>query len=108
MFQVSQKGARKWLEGEAIPRTHRLETMARRIGVRGEWLLTGQGPMKPDGDLQIPAVAERRSKYRAIDSRLENLIQRLKDAAADGHLTESDIAELEGALLYLVGRRTRR
>lgn len=43
MFGVSQKGARKWLEGEAIPDTKRLPEIARKLGVQGEWLLTGQG-----------------------------------------------------------------
>lgn len=62
MFGVSQKGARKWLEGEAIPNTKRLPEIARKLGVRGEWLLTGQGPMRtaPPGPevLTSPPTAE--------------------------------------------------
>lgn len=46
MFGVSQKGARKWLEGEAIPNTKRIAQIAARLEVAGEWLLTGQGEMR--------------------------------------------------------------
>jgi transcriptional regulator with XRE-family HTH domain len=40
-FGVSQKGARKWLEGEAIPETKRLPQIAADLGVSVEWLLMG-------------------------------------------------------------------
>ena len=40
---VSQKGARKWLEGEAIPETGRLIEIAKRFNVAFEWLATGRG-----------------------------------------------------------------
>jgi transcriptional regulator with XRE-family HTH domain len=45
MFHVSQKGARKWLVGEAMPSMARLTEMARDLGLSAEWLLTGLGPM---------------------------------------------------------------
>lgn len=44
-FGVSVETARKWLVGESIPATKRIPLIAERLGVRGEWLLTGQGPM---------------------------------------------------------------
>lgn len=44
-FGVSQKGARKWLEGEAIPRHATLVSMADRFGVNANWLEYGDGPM---------------------------------------------------------------
>lgn len=46
MFNVSGETARKWLAGESIPDTKRIPQIAKRLGVRGEWLLTGQGPMR--------------------------------------------------------------
>ena len=55
MFGVSQKGARKWLEGEAIPDTKRIPEIAKKLGVRGEWLLTGMGSMTVDYRTQKPA-----------------------------------------------------
>lgn len=47
-FNVSQKGARKWVEGEAIPATNRLIVIASDLGVNVEWLLSGHGSMRPD------------------------------------------------------------
>jgi len=41
-FSVSDKGAGKWLNGEAIPETHRIAAIALWLGVSGEWLLTGK------------------------------------------------------------------
>ncbi|MBR8435237.1 helix-turn-helix transcriptional regulator [Burkholderia cenocepacia] len=43
-WAVSQKGARKWLEGEAIPESTRLIAMAREYKVSFEWLATGRDP----------------------------------------------------------------
>lgn len=43
IFKVSTKGARKWLEGEAIPKTTRINEMANHFGVTTEWLLSGKG-----------------------------------------------------------------
>ncbi|MFO1351882.1 MAG: S24 family peptidase [Gammaproteobacteria bacterium] len=43
MFGVSQKGARKWLEGIGYPTTHRAREIAKRLGVRYEWLMSGIG-----------------------------------------------------------------
>ena len=42
-FDVSQKGARKWLEAESIPEMKRLPAIASVLGVTVEWLLSGQG-----------------------------------------------------------------
>lgn len=58
MFHVSQKGARKWLEGESIPDTKRIPDIARRLKVTGEWLLTGMGSIKDESasfSVKLPA-----------------------------------------------------
>jgi transcriptional regulator with XRE-family HTH domain len=44
LFGVSQEAARKWLEGECFPDTKRVPAMARRLGVKAEWLLAGDDP----------------------------------------------------------------
>jgi hypothetical protein len=44
MFEVSQKGARKWLEGEGFPTVDICIAIATRTGVHYEWLMTGRGP----------------------------------------------------------------
>lgn len=53
MFNVSQKGARKWLEGESIPKTSRAVEIANRLGVNFQWLMSGQGEMTPSPDMVI-------------------------------------------------------
>lgn len=42
-FGVTQKGARKWLEAEAIPRRNKIMEMARRFKVNTVWLEYGEG-----------------------------------------------------------------
>jgi hypothetical protein len=43
-MRVSQRGARKWLSGEALPENFRLLDMTEWLHVRFEWLATGHGP----------------------------------------------------------------
>lgn len=43
LFGVSQKGARKWLEGEAMPATWRMSEFASKLNCSGEWLFSGRG-----------------------------------------------------------------
>lgn len=40
-FEVSDKGAGKWLKGEAIPETSKLPLLASFLGVSTEWLMNG-------------------------------------------------------------------
>lgn len=56
MFGVTQKGARKWLEGEAIPAFETLTAIARKFeatGVTAEWLLTGNKDYTPAHRLEV-------------------------------------------------------
>lgn len=43
LFEVSQKGARKWLEGEGYPTLEKAKEIATWGNVQVEWLLTGRG-----------------------------------------------------------------
>lgn len=43
-FGVSQKGARKWLEGEGFPSIEKMIKIAKWGDVAFEWLATGRGP----------------------------------------------------------------
>jgi phage repressor protein C with HTH and peptisase S24 domain len=57
MFGVTQKGARKWLEAEAIPETKRLPQIAAKLAVSVEWLLTGRPPRDYiDGEVITPRL----------------------------------------------------
>lgn len=49
MFGVTQKGARKWLEGEGMPTLEKSIEIAKRLGVAIEWLLTGRGARRVEG-----------------------------------------------------------
>lgn len=46
IFHVNQKGARKWLEGEAIPTMMKCIEMAKKFDVHFEWFMTGRGPKR--------------------------------------------------------------
>lgn len=75
-FQVSQKGARKWLEAEGWPTVERGVAIAKWGGVSFEWLMTGRGSKRPTG-LQMSPQVER--MLRAM----ERLPDYLKDAAIE-------------------------
>lgn len=54
-FGVSQKGARKWLEAEAMPQTQKTIEMAKWANVSLEWLMSGRGRKQLD-DPARPAI----------------------------------------------------
>jgi hypothetical protein len=60
---VSQKGARKWLEAEALPGMENLAALAVFCRVGSEWLLTGRGQREivqpPSQDPEIAQWAQR-------------------------------------------------
>jgi DNA-binding XRE family transcriptional regulator len=45
-FGVSQKAARKWLEGESLPTLEKCISMARNFDVCFEWFMTERGPKR--------------------------------------------------------------
>lgn len=47
LFHVSQKAARKWLEGEGFPTVPTGVEIATWGGVSYDWLMTGRGPKRP-------------------------------------------------------------
>jgi phage repressor protein C with HTH and peptisase S24 domain len=50
MFKVSQKGARKWLEGKGMPATSRCNIISKKLKVNADWLFWGHGPKNGDVD----------------------------------------------------------
>ncbi len=66
IFGVSQKGARKWLEGESIPKFTRLQEIALHFGLRVEWLASGEPPMyRPGGSKENLSTSHKdTSAYR--------------------------------------------
>lgn len=47
-LKVSQESARKWLEGESIPRKAKIQQMAQKWSCRASWLEYGELPSKND------------------------------------------------------------
>lgn len=45
-FNISDKGAGKWLNGDAIPETSKIPLIAQFLNVNSEWLLSGSGGME--------------------------------------------------------------
>lgn len=89
MFRVSQKGARKWLEGEAIPNTKRLPEIAIRLETTTEWLLTGRNPASPpSATLGGPPLDAMMTK---ITPRSREALKRIAKAADDGLLSDPDM-----------------
>ncbi|WP_235953673.1 helix-turn-helix transcriptional regulator [Acinetobacter terrae] len=56
-FEVSDKGAGKWLKGEAIPETSKLPLLASFLGVSTEWLMSGVGSPSGSGGIHIAPIA---------------------------------------------------
>lgn len=74
-FNVSQKGARKWLEGEgycAIPMGKRIAAWA---GVHFDWLMTGTLPKRPGDPAPPPQPAA--SPLLAASPRAARIFERL-------------------------------
>lgn len=67
-YGVSQKGARKWLEGEAIPEFTRLAQIAIDFSVSIEWLALGRGA---------------KNAPRVFDHQIENVITILLQLGPD-------------------------
>ena len=99
MFGVSQKGARKWLEGEAMPSTTRLPEIARRLHTTTEYLLTGN---PPGPDPAIGEVMEEAGEYAsgpAGDEAFRAVVQALASLYRRDPLEGRRVAEALQVLL---------
>lgn len=91
-FGISQKGARKWLEGESFPEIDKGIALAKMTGVRFEWLYTGNLPKrehypKPEAQnhgMERTHVDTEDAEHLALAARLKEAIcaaQSLADIA---------------------------
>ena len=48
LFGVTQKGARRWLEASSLPRAGTQSKIAKKLGVRVEWLMFNLGPKRAE------------------------------------------------------------
>jgi len=52
-FGVSDKGAGKWLNGEAIPETSKIPVLAQFLKTNAEWLLSGSSSNELDNNINL-------------------------------------------------------
>lgn len=53
-FEISEKGVKKWLDGDSRPEQDKIAAICAITGCNGEWLLTGIGQMKhPSADQDV-------------------------------------------------------
>lgn len=69
-FEVSDKGAGKWLKGEAIPETSKLPLLASFLGVSTEWLMNGSGPTANNGGIKIAPIEFRSGEAKSTNVRI--------------------------------------
>lgn len=69
-FEVSDKGAGKWLKGEAIPETSKLPLLASFLGVSTEWLMNGSGPATNNGGIRIVPIEFRSGETKPTNVRI--------------------------------------
>lgn len=89
LFGVSQKGARKWLEGEAMPETSRMPKFTAIFDCNIDWLLAGRGA-KRDTYSQAPALTPRQ---RAL------IYESLTEAQQEEFFTDQKLPLAEAAKL---------
>lgn len=95
MFGVSQKGARKWLEGESIPATRRLPSIAKELRVRTEWLLSGNGPKHEESKVLEPSgIYATFENSESLQNMLDALRVRLSQLSDDDRRDVMNIVSL--------------
>ena len=64
LFGVSAQAVRKWAEGQSMPSTARMPSVAATLGVRRAWLQDGEEPVK----VSKAHVAESKAGYGSGDT----------------------------------------
>lgn len=95
LFDVSPRGAAKWLEGESYPAVNKCSEIAKWSGVCFEWLMTGRGPKRFDEIYPTRAIAHVAEVMQAMapaaQSKAAQMVDLLaqpaagNDAGADMH-----------------------
>lgn len=81
---VSPQNVRKWLSGEALPEMRKIPELAKRLGVRLEWLIGGSGDMqRDDKTLWIPVISWT-DISRWLDPAFRNDVKRLDELPFSG------------------------
>ena len=82
---VSQQNVRKWLSGEALPEMRKIPELAKRLGVRLEWLIGDSGDMvRDDKTIWIPVISWR-DVPRWLDPGSRNDVEKLDTLPFSGN-----------------------
>lgn len=90
-FQISDKGAGKWLNGEAIPETSKIPVLASFLDVNTEWLLSGVDNEKNLEKSKQLINNECLKKLSLLDNKVRLLLE-------NDNLTEDQFIILEGMI----------
>ena len=95
MFDVSQKGARKWLEGEAIPKSGRHEEFCEKLDVSYNWLFAGNGPKRmldqAVGEETPPYMGKLQLALQTSTPEARKLADMMLSASSKGQLTDEEL-----------------
>lgn len=104
-FDVNQKGARKWLEGEAMPQMTTMIAIARWADVSIEWLITGRGEKRQPLSAQEPVspyVARAASALSALPEAMQGIAVAHIEALAKAASSTEPSKPSEGAPTVIV------
>lgn len=88
-FHISDKGAGKWLNGDAIPETSKIPLLANFLSVNSEWLISGNGQMEPS---IYNANSVKKNKIENIELiNLERLNKNIENFLKNGELNNEQL-----------------
>ena len=112
-FGVSDKGAGKWINGDAIPETSKIPLIAAFLGISAEWLLSGVGdiqPAQPQNSQAKPPKevisnilrknASNPTNEAAITAALDKFLETLNKANQEQKLSSDIIKHLDDTLAF--------
>lgn len=77
IFELSQKGTRKWLEGESWPRWEHVIRISEWANVTIEWLMSGRGAKRIDELYPTKAIARVAQVMQTMNPDQQYLVARL-------------------------------
>jgi transcriptional regulator with XRE-family HTH domain len=104
-FNVSREAARKWSEGINLPKTARIAQISKALGIRGEWLLTGEGSMAKGGDKELDEIDW---LINFSQPGMSEVIAEISQMLAKGELDEGDIKTLISVARRIAARKRKK
>ncbi len=86
-FNISDKGAGKWLNGEAIPETSKIPLLAAFLDINAEWLLSVSDDLRISTPQRFKITTDSFKKINELEKKIINSIN-------DGKITETELTVL--------------